>query len=125
VQFSALASTDPDGDVLSYPCSFGDGTPSAIGPSPTHTYNAQVAYTAALTVSDGRGGSHTTTHGVLVGPPACPVGQFHAQYYNNATLSGAPSRTDCESSVNNSWDSGAPLAWAPTISRFAGLDATC
>jgi hypothetical protein len=55
VQFSVSA-LDPDGDGISYAWNFGDSTTGA-GSSASHTYAAQGTYTAALTASDGKGGS--------------------------------------------------------------------
>jgi glucose/arabinose dehydrogenase/chitodextrinase len=52
--FDGSASSDADGDPLSYGWDFGDGS-SATDPSGTHTY-ARGAYRARLTVSDGKGG---------------------------------------------------------------------
>ncbi len=40
--------------------------------------------------------------------PSCPVGQFHAEYYNNRTLSGTPLFTRCESAVDNAWGALGP-----------------
>jgi PKD repeat protein len=52
VSFNAAASTDADGDVLSYSWNFGDGA-SATGISPQHIYTTVGNFTAVLTVSDG------------------------------------------------------------------------
>lgn len=52
VTFTGTGSTDPNGDVLTYNWTFGDGA-SATGDAVTHSYTATGTYTAALTVSDG------------------------------------------------------------------------
>ncbi|MCB1917045.1 MAG: PKD domain-containing protein [Rhodocyclaceae bacterium] len=52
VNFSAGATTDPDGDPLTYGWDFGDGS-TASGPSAAHTYVDAGTFQAVLTVSDG------------------------------------------------------------------------
>ncbi len=56
VDFDASASSDTNGDVLSYLWDFGDGT-TRTGISPTHTFVTPGTFVVTLTVSDGRGGS--------------------------------------------------------------------
>ena len=55
VTFDATASSDPDGDPLTYRWDFdGDGTPDGEGVQITHSYPAVGSYQATLTVDDGR-----------------------------------------------------------------------
>lgn len=61
VRFSSAGSVDPDGDALQYTWDFGDGSPPSSLPNPEHTYGTAGRYTARLSVSDGRGGSHSVT----------------------------------------------------------------
>ncbi len=65
--FDGTASSDSDGDSLSYVWQFGDGT-SATGASASHTYNTVGTYNATLTVYDGRGGVGVGTVTVIVTP---------------------------------------------------------
>ena len=60
VRFDASASTDADGDALTFEWNFGDGM-QATGAVVTHTYSVPQRYSAAVTVRDGRGGSASTT----------------------------------------------------------------
>lgn len=55
--FSGGASSDPypGGSISSYTWSWGDGTPSSGGASPTHTYAAPGEYTVTLVVTDNYG----------------------------------------------------------------------
>jgi glucose/arabinose dehydrogenase len=108
VQFSSAGSSDPDNDTLTYQWSFGDGTPDVAEPNPQHTYTADGAYTATLTVNDGHGGVTTTSRAVLVGNTTCPTGQFSARYYANTALSGSPVLERCETAVDYRWVLGSP-----------------
>jgi serine protease len=57
----ASASSDPDGDTLSYAWDFGDGA-AGSGKTTSHTYASAGSYNIKLTVNDGHGGSANTTH---------------------------------------------------------------
>ena len=51
VDFDATASTDPNGDALTYDWNFGDGA-TATGATAQHTFTADGTYTVTLTVAD-------------------------------------------------------------------------
>ena len=53
ITFDGSASSDPDGDALTYLWDFGDGT-TGIGVAPTHAYSSLGVFTVRLTVSDGQ-----------------------------------------------------------------------
>ena len=57
VTFDASASSDPDGTIVSYAWSFGDGSATASGKTTTHTYSMAGDHVADLTVTDNRGAS--------------------------------------------------------------------
>ena len=65
VQFDASASYDPDGEIVSYAWSFGDGS-AEIGVTASHAYKSEGAYEATLTVRDQDGGERTATGAVHV-----------------------------------------------------------
>jgi PKD repeat protein len=64
VAFTATG-TDSDGDTLTYAWDFGDGG-TATTKDAMHTYAAAGAYTAKVTVSDGKGGTGSATVTVVV-----------------------------------------------------------
>ena len=72
VSFDGTASSDPDGDPLTYEWDFGDGSPPETTAIATHTYTTQGTFTATLRVDDGRGGVDTTSVRIDAGnnPPA-------------------------------------------------------
>lgn len=56
VNFTAAASSDPDGDPLTFTWNFGDGSPVVTGMNVSHTYASNGIYNARVTVQDGHGG---------------------------------------------------------------------
>jgi PKD repeat protein len=75
VRFNGTASSDPDGDALSYAWAFGDGA-SGSGRTASHTYAAAGTYTAQLTVGDGTM-TGTATRSVTA---TAPVPAFTASF---------------------------------------------
>jgi len=69
VVMSAAASSDPDGDALSYVWSFGDGTEGS-GATVTHAYAQAGTYTVQVTVTDIRGLASTATTVATIGTAA-------------------------------------------------------
>jgi hypothetical protein len=74
VTFDASTSSDPDaGDTLTYAWTFGDGA-TTTGVSASHAFASAGPFTVTLTVSDGKGGTHSTSQAVTVAP-APPTNQ--------------------------------------------------
>jgi len=60
VTFNASSSYDPDGTIVSYSWTFGDGT-NATGITVTHSYAENGTYTVTLTVTDNDGATASTS----------------------------------------------------------------
>jgi|GEM_PF-2678405 len=73
IVFDALGSSDEDNDALTYTWDFGDGT-TATGANPTHVYSKPGTYDVKLTVSDGRGGTSSTTMRIIIKEKATTTG---------------------------------------------------
>ena len=65
VQMDGAASSDPDGELLSFSWFFGDGG-TGSGRTPAHTYGQKGVYGVALTVSDGVLSDIATTSATIV-----------------------------------------------------------
>jgi len=76
VQFDASASIDPDGAIVSYNWSFGDGSTES-GSAVWHRFTSAGTYAVTLTVIDNDGASDTATQSIQVGPSnQSPVAAF-------------------------------------------------
>ena len=71
VTFNASASSDPDGSIVTYSWSFGDGT-TGTGMPITKAYTLAGVYVVTLTVTDNLGATGTTTRTIQVGTPPPP-----------------------------------------------------
>jgi PKD repeat protein len=69
ITFDGSASSDPDGDALSYAWDFGDGM-TGTGVAPTHSYTAAGNYTVSLVVNDGEFDSAPATSSAEISDPA-------------------------------------------------------
>ncbi|MEZ5310115.1 MAG: PKD domain-containing protein [Microthrixaceae bacterium] len=69
---NGAASIDPDGSIVSYDWSFGDGG-TATGVSTSHVYAADGTYAVTLTVTDNKGATGTLSQNVTVSTPVGPV----------------------------------------------------
>jgi len=68
VAFTSAGSADPDGTIASYSWDFGDGSPTASSPAPSHTYVTSGTFTATLTVTDNASAPAVATTTITVDP---------------------------------------------------------
>lgn len=77
----ASSSIDFDGTVVAHSWNFGDGSPAATTPNPSHTYAGYGANTVVLTVTDDDGATATFSRVVRLFAPPVPL-------TNGVTISG-------------------------------------
>lgn len=111
VMFDGSASSDPNGDVLTYAWDFGNGS-FGDGISATHTFVAEGTYSITLTVNDGQVSDSATTSATIVMPPAnrTPTADPGGPYSGNAgspiSFDGSASSDPDEDTLTYRWDFG-------------------
>ena len=114
-------STDNDGSIAARSWNFGDGSPLSNAINPSRTYAAAGTYQVALTVTDNKGATHTTTKSVTVAAAANvpPVASF-TSVTNGLTANFTDKSTDSDGNIaSRSWNfgDGSPLSNAINPSR--------
>jgi PKD repeat protein len=119
ISFNGSASTDLDGDALTYQWTFGDGA-TATGVAPTHAYATLGTFAVTLTVRDGFGGvgsASTTAAIVNRAPTARPGGPYSGVRRRSVAFSGAASTDPDGDALTYEWtfgDGGADTGVSPT-----------
>lgn len=122
VSLSALASSDPDDDLLTdYAWEFGDGV-VATGSLVTHTFTSAGAYSIRLTVTDSRGGRGSVVQTIMIVANQPPLAEFTSATETGlgimkALFDARASRDPDGSSLENiQWDfgDGSTLSGAPS-----------
>ena len=106
--FDGTGSNDPDGQIVSYLWSFGDGE-TADTDSPSHSYTANGSYQVKLTVTDNRGDSVSITKTVAVSLAvnADPDAAFTNSCANLVCSFNGSSSSDTDGTIASyAWDSG-------------------
>ncbi|MEX0406579.1 PKD domain-containing protein [Aquibium sp. LZ166] len=133
VRFDAAASSDPDGEILSYAWDFGDGTGGDI-PAIEHTYWEPGSYVATLNLRDDgpRGGERAIDSATITVRPAenrPPVAQFPSEF---AATTWRPIRFDASAAddrdgsiIAYEWDFGDGTRGAgPVVEHLYGAPGT-
>ena len=94
------------GPIETYAWNFGDGG-NGTGASPNHTYAASGTYPVTLTVTDDRGGQHTSSQDVTVVANAKPTAAFsQSADFRQLAFDGTGS-TDSDGTIDSyEWDFG-------------------
>lgn len=97
VAFSSSAS-DPDGSIVAYSWTFGDGT-SATSVFPSHVYQAGT-FTARLTVTDNAGATASAARTITVSNPPLATARFKVMQWNTAYGRGTDNLIDLNRQVS-------------------------
>lgn len=116
VAFSSAGSFDPDGSIVAYAWTFGDGGTSNQA-NPSHTYAAGT-FTATLTVTDNRGGTASKPVTVTVNPAAL-VPMWVAGLSGQVQSQGANKFARVTVTVRD--NAGQPVAGAVVAGAWSGV----
>jgi chitodextrinase len=121
VHFDGIASSDPDGTILSYLWNFGDGS-SASGAVLDHTYTGAGSFTATLTVTDNDGATGAAQVVIKADRPASSI--LFEDQFNRTTGLGADWKivSGAYSTDGNFAVSSGATSWAQLMKTLPGSD---
>lgn len=108
IAFDGAASSDPDGDALTYAWDFGDGSTGA-GVSPTHSYATLGTFTVTLVVNDAKVSSAPSLVAVTIAnraPVANPGGPYSGTRLQAVGFDGGVSSDPDGDALSYAWDFG-------------------
>ena len=106
VAFDGSTSTDPDGQVVSYAWTFGDGT-TGTGATPTHVYAAAGTYPVTLTVTDDSGATAVASSSVTVVANTAPSAAFTTSATGLTVSTDAAASADVDGTIASyAWEFG-------------------
>ncbi|MEP7283429.1 MAG: PKD domain-containing protein [Rubrivivax sp.] len=119
VAFSAAGSSDPDGSIVGFTWTFGDGG-SASGATASHTYQSAGTFTAQLRVTDDSGLSATRSTTITVAPVvATPPMRVTDIGLSLASAKGGKARAIAAVAVRAG--NGQPVVGASVSGRWSGI----
>ncbi|MEO7245943.1 MAG: PKD domain-containing protein [Rubrivivax sp.] len=119
VAFSAAGSADPDGSIVGFTWTFGDGG-SASGATASHTYQSAGTFTAQLRVTDDSGLSATRSTTITVAPVvATPPMRVTDIGLSLASAKGGKARAIAAVAVRDG--NGQPVVGASVSGRWSGI----
>jgi subtilisin family serine protease len=109
--FDGLASTDPDGTIVSYAWTFGDGA-GASGPTSSHAYASGGTFPVTLTTTDDDGATGVSSQSVVVSAPLTValsgVGAYAGSTWTaTVTVTVTSDGSPVVASVSGTWSKGA------------------
>ncbi|MBP6465255.1 MAG: PKD domain-containing protein, partial [Rubrivivax sp.] len=119
IAFSGAASRDPDGSLVAYDWSFGDGG-SASGATASHTYSAPGSYAAVLRVTDNTGLTASSTVTITVDAPVAVQTMRVSDIAMSLKVTWT-GRAQGIAAVKVLGTNGLPLAGARVIGNWSGL----
>lgn len=126
--FDGNGSSDPDGSIVSYAWTFGDGG-SDNGATTSHTYGADGSYNVTLTVTDDQGASDSQQQTVTVSGPVGPTPPAAPSNLSAVAQQTGKGRNKTIVSVDLSWSDNANNEDGFTIQRCIetgrGRNRTC
>ena len=118
-QLDASASSDPDGNIVSYSWELGDGN-FATGINPAHLYAASGAYTVTLTVEDNDGGVTQTSQEILVSQDTGEATASVVNSLSTSTQGAGRGQKYGVATVTITDNLGSPIAGASVTGNFSG-----
>ncbi len=119
IAFSGAASRDPDGSLVAYDWTFGDGG-SASGATASHTYSAPGSYAAVLRVTDNTGLTASSTVTITVDAPVAVQSMRVSDIAMSLKVTWT-GRAQGIAAVKVLGTNGLPLAGARVIGNWSGL----